>query len=61
MNTPIAALLATEHSRELARSALPGAPVRSEPETPPPRAARVRGRAAAVLRHAAARIEPARG
>ena len=60
MNTPIAALIASDRTHDLARSALPHAPVRPAPETPP-RATRVRGRTAAALRHVAARIEPACG
>ena len=61
MNTPIAALIASDRTHDLARSALPHAPVRPEPEAPPPRAARARGRTAAALRSVAARIEPACG
>ncbi len=58
MNTPIAALIAADRTHDLARSALPHAPVRPKPEAPP-RA--VRGRTAAALRSVAARIEPACG
>jgi hypothetical protein len=60
MNTPIAALIASERTRDLARSALPDAATRPVSQTPP-RATRVRGRTAAALRHVAARIEPACG
>jgi hypothetical protein len=61
MYTPIAALVASERTRDLAGSALPDAPVRPAPNQPPPRSTRARGRAAAALRHVAARIEPACG
>ena len=61
MNTPIAALIASESTRDLARSALPHAPVKQAQETPPPPTTRVRGQAAAALRYVAARIEPACG
>jgi hypothetical protein len=61
MNSPLDILVASQYTRDLARSALPDAPVKPTPETRPPRTTRARGRAAAALRHVAARIEPACG
>ena len=57
MLDPITAQLAVRQTRDLARSALPDAPVRPEPE---PVAARpLRRRTALALRRLADRLEPA--
>jgi hypothetical protein len=57
MLDPIAARLAVLSTRDFARSALPGAPVRQQPE---PAAARpLRRRTALALRRLADRLEPA--
>jgi hypothetical protein len=57
---PIAAQFARTATEELAHSALPGAPVRSEGEAPArqPASPLARRRLAASLRRAADRLEP---
>lgn len=49
--------LAVQHTRDLARSALPGAPIR--PDVKPIRPRRLRRRAAFALHRLADRVEPA--
>ena len=55
MYDPIAAQLVVGNTRDLAHSALPGAPVRPDPEPVPPRP--LRRRTAAALRHLADRLD----
>lgn len=57
MLDPIAGHLAIQQTRELARSALPDAPVRQQPE--PAEAWPLRRRTALALRRLADRLEPA--
>jgi hypothetical protein len=57
MHDLIAGHLAIQQTRELARSALPDAPVRRQPEPAPARP--LRRRTALALRRLADRLEPA--
>ena len=57
MLDPITGQLAVRQTRDLARSALPDAPVHPEPETVAARP--LRRRTAVALRHLADRLEPA--
>jgi hypothetical protein len=57
MSEPVAGQLAVQHTRDLARSALPGAPVQPDPE--PIRPGRVRRIAAFALHRLADRLDPA--
>jgi hypothetical protein len=57
MLDPITGLLLVQQTRDLARSALPDAPVRPDPERV--RSMRLRRRTAITLRRLADRIEPA--
>ena len=57
MLDPIAGQLAVRNTRDLAHSALPGSPVRHEPEPAPTPARPLRRRTAVVLRHLADRLD----
>jgi hypothetical protein len=57
MLDPIAGHLAVRNARDLAHSALPGSPVRHEPEPGPAPARPLRRRTAVALRHLADRLD----
>lgn len=57
MLDPIAGQLAVRNTRDLAHSALPGSPVRHQPEPTPAPARPLRRRTAVALRHLADRLD----
>jgi hypothetical protein len=57
MLDPIAGQLAVRNTRDLAHSALPGSPVRHQPEPAPAPARPLRHRTAVALRHLADRLD----
>jgi hypothetical protein len=57
MLDPIAGQLAVRNTRDLAHSALPGSPVRHQPEPAPAPARPLRRRTALALRHLADRLD----
>jgi hypothetical protein len=57
MIEPLAGQLVVRNSRDLAHSALPGAPVRHDPEPTPAPSRPLRRRTAVALRHLADRLD----
>ena len=57
MIEPLAGQLAVRNTRDLAHSALPGSPVRHQPEPAPAPSRPLRRRTAVVLRHLADRLD----
>jgi hypothetical protein len=57
MIEPLAGQLAVRNTRDLAHSALPGSPVRHQPEPAPAPSRPRRRRTAVVLRHLADRLD----